>query len=295
MLSQEYHPGGRLFVPLKFPIVRQAPRLRNSNAESERRIAMEHVSLHRRHPYLFVGILEATVVGAFVVAGVVTRRLGMSHQALYGIGFAILTVITVILLTRMRWWKEVGFRPLGKYHLLWLPALPVLVAMFEALFGDGELLPGTALLFMLGLTAVNGFVEEVIYRGLMLRVLAARGIWRAVIITSLVFAITHSMNVLAGWNPEKVLWQLCYSFAFGFGWAAFALRTGTIWPLILIHFLNNFFSLCRPGSIVQTGSFSPVGRGIIAFYIVAFVAYGVIVTRSHVKAQGAHPEPDQAG
>ena len=251
---------------------------------------MDHRGFHQRHPYLFVLILEATVVGAFVIAGALVKRLEMSHQALYGIGFVILTAISLMLLTRMRCWKEVGFRPLGKYHLLWLPALPMIVNVFEGLSGEGTVLPGAMLLGLLGLTALNGFVEEVFYRGLMLRALVAKGIWRAVIITSLVFAITHSLNVLAGWSLEKVLWQLSYSFAFGFGWAAFALRTGTIWPLILIHFLNNFFALYRPGSIVQTGSVSALGRGIIAFYTVAFIAYGVIVTRSHIKAQGAHSE-----
>jgi len=248
---------------------------------------MDSMRFHQRHPYLFVGVLEATIVGAFIVAGVLTRRLGLPQDALYWIGFVILTVISVVLLTRLRWWKEVGFRPLGEYRLLWLPALPLIVTLIEFSFGGGRLVRGTVVLFMLGLTVLNGFAEEVFYRGLMLRALVPKGIWRALVVTSLIFAFTHSMNVLTGWSPERVLWQLCYSFAFGFGWAAFALRTGTIWPLILIHFLNNFFSLSRSGSVIQSGDVSTVSRCIMLFYTVAFIVYGVLVTRSHVKAQGA--------
>ena len=251
---------------------------------------MQHIGFNQRHPYLFVGILEATVVGAFIIAGALTKWLRMPQQMLYGIGFIILTVISLILLTRMRCWKEVGFRPLGMYHLLWLPALPMIVTVYEALSGEGGLVGGNIMWRIMGMTALNGFAEEVLYRGLMLRALAWKGIWRAVIITSLIFAITHSLNTLTGWSSERVLWQLCYSFAFGFGWAAFALRTGTIWPLILIHFLNNFFSLCRAGSIVQTGEVSTVSQVVMALYTVAFIAYGVIVTRSYIKTQGGHAE-----
>jgi membrane protease YdiL (CAAX protease family) len=251
---------------------------------------MDSMRFHQRHPYLFVGVLEATVVGAFIVAGALTRRLGLPLDALYWIGFVILTVISLILLTRMRWWKEVGFRPLREYRLLWLPALPLIGTVFQFCLGGGELARGAVVLFMLILTALNGFAEEVLYRGLMLRAIVPKGIWRALLVTSVIFAFTHSMNALTGWSPERVLWQLCYSFAIGFGWAAFALRTGTIWPLILIHFLNNFFSLAGSDSVIQTGDVSTVSRCIMSFYTVAFVVYGVLVTRSYVNAQRAHAD-----
>jgi membrane protease YdiL (CAAX protease family) len=249
---------------------------------------MDSMRFHRRHPYLFVGVLEATIVGAFVVAGALTRRLGLSAEALYGIGFVILTVTSLVLLARMRWWKEVGFRPLREYGLLWLPALPLIGTLFQFFSGGAQVVGGTLLLSMLVLTALNGFAEEVFYRGLMLRALVPKGTWQALVVTSLIFAFTHSMNILTGWSTERVLWQLSYSFAFGFGWAAFALGTRTIWPLILIHFLNNFFSLAGAGSLVQTGEVSTISRAIMVFYTAAFIVYGVVVTRSHGKAQDAH-------
>ena len=252
---------------------------------------MDRMRYYRRHPYLFVAFLEATFVGVFIVAGALTKRLGLPLDALYWIGFVILTVIGLVLLTRMRWWKEVGFRPLRECRLLWLPALPLIGTLFQFCWGGAELARGTVVLFMLVLTALNGFAEEVFYRGVMLRALVPKGAWRALIVTSLIFAVTHSMNVLTGWSTERVLWQLCYGFAIGFGWAAFALRTGTIWPLILIHFLNNFFSLSVSDSVVQTAEVSTVSRCIMLFYTVAFILYGVLVTRSYIRAKGADVEP----
>lgn len=253
---------------------------------------MDSIRFHQRHPYVFVGVLEATIVGAFVVAGALTRRLGLRPEALYGIGFVILTVVSLVLLTQMRWWKEVGFRPLREYRLLWLPALPLIGTLYQFFSGGGELVRGSVLSFMLVLTALNGFAEEVFYRGLMLRALVPKGRWRALVVTSLIFSFTHSLNVLTGWSTERVLWQLSYSFAFGFGWAAFALHTRTIWPLILIHFLNNFFSLSGSGSVIQTGQVSTISRGIMVIYTVAFIVYGVLVTRSDGKARGAREARD---
>ncbi len=247
---------------------------------------MDNMSFHQRHPYLFTGILALTVVGAFIISGALTRRLGLPKQSLYLIGFVILTVISLALLARMRWWKEIGFRPLREYHLLWLPALPLIVTLFEFFWGGSKSVPAATMVFLLVLTALNGFVEEVFYRGLMLRALVAKGIWRALAVPSLLFALTHLMNFLAGWNPERIVWQLGYSFALGFGWAAFALRTGTIWPLILIHFLNNFFSLWGADSLIQTADLSLVSRVIMLSYMAAFTVYGIVVTRSYIKAQG---------
>jgi membrane protease YdiL (CAAX protease family) len=231
---------------------------------------MDRMRFHQSHPYLFVGVLEATVVGAFIAAGALTRRLGLPQDAVYWIGFVFLTMICFVLLTRMRWWKEVGFRPLGEYCLLWLPALPLIGTLVQFSLGGDELVHGTVVLFMLVLTALNGFVEEVFYRGLMLRALVRKGMWRALVVTSLIFAFTHSMNVLTGWSPERVVWQLCYSFALGFGWAAFALHLSLKPHRLLLKFGKSPVPACAAvegHSIANQGSSSLLGGNLQALVV----------------------------
>ncbi len=92
------------------------------------------------------------------------------------------------------------------------------------------------------LAGLIGFVEEVFFRGLILRAIAPRGLWKAAIISSIVFGLLHSLNPLAGANPLDTLLQLGYTLAIGFGFAAVALRTRVIWPLVLIHGLIDFAS-----------------------------------------------------
>jgi membrane protease YdiL (CAAX protease family) len=131
---------------------------------------------------------------------------------------------------------------------------------------------GQAALYLL-LALLVGFNEEVFFRGLMLKPLAQRGPWRAAIITAILFGITHSLNVLAGSNPGYVALQIGYALAIGFGYAAMALTAGTIWPLILAHFLTNLFGFLAGGPGGST--VTTVEYVIAAVYIVAFIAWGV--------------------
>ena len=129
--------------------------------------------------------------------------------------------------------------------LLWfftVPCLPIILNI--AFAGIGYPGIGTLLLF-LALALFVGFVEETYFRGMMLRALLKRGPWQAVIISSLFFGILHLLNVAAGANLAATLLQVVYAVAFGLMYAALALRTQTILPLIVIHGLTDFFGLPR--------------------------------------------------
>lgn len=134
--------------------------------------------------------------------------------------------------------------------------------------------------------AMVGFVEESMYRGLMLQALLKKGVWKAVIISSLLFSLSHFMNALTGWNLYHVLLQLTYSFALGFGWSAFALRTRTIWPLMLIHFLIDFISFIKSENIIKYLQSSQPDMNDIIYSIIlstVFIIYGIVVTKSYIK------------
>ena len=241
---------------------------------------------HIKHPYLFVGILELVVIAVAISVGTVVKKLGFPIYTLYGGMLLILTTITALILKKMSWWKTIGFRELHKkdLYLLIIPAVP----MVGNLFGSYRLLELGFYIYYLLLTIMSGFLEEGLYRGVMLRVLLQKGTWRAVIITSLIFSLSHIMNAFAGWVWQHVILQLIYSFAIGFGWAAFALRTGTIWPLMTIHFLNNFFSFIKTENLIKTLQTSkPTIEGTVYSVVlsIVFIIYGIIVTRSYMRIE----------
>lgn len=247
---------------------------------------MHAQKFNERHPYLFVIILEIIILAVAAIVGTITKKMGLPDYMLYGGTMLVLAAITALILWKMKWWETIGFRRLNKKHiyLLVIPALP----MIGNMLGSYKQIEIGFYIYYLLLNLLVGFVEEGIYRGLMLRVLLKKGVWKAVIITSMLFSLSHIMNALAGWNWLHVLLQLGYAFAFGFGWAAFALRTGAIWPLMLVHFLGNFFSFIKAEDLIKSLQSSEPGlSGIIygIILIVVFIIYGVVVIRGYIKEE----------
>ena len=237
-----------------------------------------------KHPYLFVIILEIVFIIVSIIVGTITTRLKLPEYLMYGGILVILSIITALILWKLNWWKKIGFRGLKKKYipLIIIPIIP----MIGNLFGSYNSLQIGFYVYYFFLNVLVGFSEEGIYRGLMLQTLLKKGVWKAVIISSLLFSLTHLMNALVGWNWGYVSLQLCYSFAFGFGWSAFALSTGTIWPLMLIHFLNNFFSFIKAENIIKSlQSSQPDLTGIVYSIIISiiFMIYGIVVIKSYIK------------
>jgi uncharacterized protein len=233
-----------------------------------------------RHPYWFVVILEVVVIFVYLLAGTVAHFMNLSNLGLYGIANLGLTLISALLLTVMGWWKVVGFRSSEKPgDLLYfiVPFVPIVI----------NLIPGvevTSLGFLveiLAITLMVGFVEEAIFRGLMLNALRAHGLWKAAIVTSLLFGLTHAMNVLAGKSVAEDAAQIFYAVAIGFAFAALVLKKGILWPLVLAHFLIDFANFIqRPGF-----SYPPFWEMLIVLSIsVLFTAYGIFVMLQKSKA-----------
>jgi uncharacterized protein len=226
-----------------------------------------------RHPYWFVAILEVVVIFVYLLAGTFAHFMHLSNLGLYGIANLSLTIIAALLLTVMGWWKVVGFRSPNKpgdllYYIV--PFLPLFI----------NLIPGvevTSLLYLMEIIAITlmvGFVEEVFFRGLMLNPLKSHGLWKAAIITSLLFGLTHAMNVLAGKSVAEDAAQIFYAVAIGFAYAALVLKKGILWPLVLAHFLIDFTNFVqKPGF-----TFPPLWSLLIVVSIaVVFTAYGIFI------------------
>ncbi len=152
---------------------------------------MSVTTFARRHPLRLVVLLEAGVVAVFLGAMLGVRgvfsTLGPSDLdlAAIGAGYAVLAVGTVILLTRLGWWSVAGFRrPRHWYYvfLFWLPILPVALNLAGGM--DVAAVAPWRIATFLAVSLLVGFVEEGIFRGVMLRALSARGPWIAAMVSS---------------------------------------------------------------------------------------------------------------
>lgn len=75
-------------------------------------------------------------------------------------------------------------------------------------------------------------LEEMLYRGYILRTLLPHGKLFAIIASSLLFALMHG-NIL----------QIPFAFIVGLACGYLAVKTGSVWVAVMLHFLNNFMSV----------------------------------------------------
>ena len=128
----------------------------------------------------------------------------------------------------------------------WAPVTnPAMQWMSEQIRILGEK-PATAILLFAGLAAAPAICEELLFRGVVLTALRDRFRPKTgVIISSLLFSVYHL-------NPA----QMPTAFVLGLilGWLT--LRSGSIWPAILVHALHNGCLLAFHLWAPQTGDIS---------------------------------------
>jgi uncharacterized protein len=179
--------------------------------------------------------IAATVAGALGVAALLPHASEWTARLVVLLGLA--AAVTAVL-AATGGWRAAGFS--GRVAQPRLLVVPAAVALAPLV--GGVQLPGAGMLtvFVLGY-AVTGFFEEALFRGLILGVLRPAGVWPAVWISSALFAAAHLPNMLFGQAPAITVAQAVGTFCFGVGYAAVRLRTATVLPLMVLHFLTDFF------------------------------------------------------
>ena len=127
---------------------------------------------------------------------------------------------------------------------------------------------GEFLLMTLFVAVIPAILEEVAIRGILLQPLRRYGDWFAIIVSSIIFSLLHGNMV-----------QIPYTVLAGVYFGYVAVATGSIWPSIVLHFFNNFYSVIVTtfDSNLSVGlanvlTFSTLGI-MVAAGIVAFIKY----------------------
>jgi membrane protease YdiL (CAAX protease family) len=104
---------------------------------------------------------------------------------------------------------------------------------FAAVVG---LSPSTVLVFVAINCLFVGFSEELMPRGAVLQGFRhAATIWPAVLLTSILFGAMHSSKVFVTGELKPALIQSAAAFLSGLLFIALRLRTGSLWPPIILH------------------------------------------------------------
>lgn len=236
-----------------------------------------------RRPYLFALLLLAviTAINLGFLAGATERGGTQPAQVeLFAEVTVALLLVAVIVFLRARDWVGLrALRSVKELRLYWIPVVPLFPILGAVAVGLSSMsLADIAVLLLLA--CLIGFVEEVAFRGLILRALAARGAWRAAVVSAVLFGLMHLQNLAFGADLVATLLQVLYASAMGFGFAAVTLRTGSLWPLIVVHALIDFAAFVTSGGPAQV-DLTAADVGVYLLYIATFTGYGIYLMRTH--------------
>jgi uncharacterized protein len=200
-------------------------------------IQASRISVFARHPV-------RTAVLIFVMDLLVASLIGLAAKALFPqfqpefIALVALSILVAITLSVLGWWKKAGFNAPSEWRAVGLVIVPfVIVLGLPFLKGIKTSDWGTFAYLVIGY-ALTGFMEEGMYRGIVLRVLKPTGMVRSILISSLLFGLLHIGNLLYR-NPAIVFAQMLGAFVDGIGLGAIRLRTNTIWFPVILHGLHD--------------------------------------------------------
>jgi len=133
------------------------------------------------------------------------------------------------------------FRGNWKTYLYFIP----LLLLMTANLWNGAAMNASAVVIALHVLSMLcvGFIEELIFRGLLFKALCKSNVKQAVIISSLTFGLGHIVNLLNGADVLPTLLQICYAVALGFLFVIIFCKGKSLLPCIITHGIINSLSI----------------------------------------------------
>ena len=221
-----------------------------------------YASYADRRPFLFaLAVLLAWVFLTGLSGASAALLLGRpaTDPLIQSIGTLTATAVLLWESYRVGWLRAMGITRFGTWQA-WV--LTLLLGVYVALTGiyayfgeisfDLSTLAATPAAQAILLRQLEvGFVEETMFRGFILFVLARawgrtrRGLIAALLVQAALFGLLHSLQILAGSANSAALANVLATFVFGLWAGALVLLTGSLWPAVLMHFTANAFPMIK--------------------------------------------------
>lgn len=221
------------------------------------------------------------------VANPLNKVIGIEYAA--SAVFCVLqTIVLLVFILKNKLQKRYGLckSPVPAWRFLFY--LPLLI------LASGNLWNGVALNYSPASTVCRivcmlcvGFLEEVIFRGLLFMAIAKDNINSAVIISSITFGIGHIINLFngSGMNLVNNICQIVFAIAVGFLLVTLFYRGGSLLPCIIVHSAINTLGTFANDTNLTT----EMQLLHLAVLIVITVTYTLILTRMlPKKTAGTH-------
>lgn len=156
------------------------------------------------------------------------------------------TIFSVVLLVLIISLERVSYYGLTKVTNLknYLYFIPLLLIVSVNLWNGFNINNTTSEIVFHILTMINiGFIEEIIFRGFLFKMMEKDNLKSAIMVSSITFGIGHIVNLLNGADFFPTLMQICYAIAIGYLFVIIFYKSKSLVPCIVAHSLTNSFSI----------------------------------------------------
>jgi len=245
--------------------------------------AAAKVRFAERHPIAYFVILFIAMMFVYVLAGAITAIGKLEATAQILIGNSALIVLALGIVARLGWWEDTGLTPgqgARPWLLAWLPFAGALSYLVDGI----DVTAAGQIATLLVCSILVGFTEEIYFRGIFMRLLKPFGETAVILWSTLLFGVTHALNLLAGQGDLMTVFQIVYAAAIGFLLAVLRVKGKSIWPLVTVHALVDFLAWTCEGGIYSSPEVTVSMLIRPAILAVAFIANGIWLLRSPKNA-----------
>ena len=203
--------------------------------------------LFEKHESLFCILLIVIYV---LVNSYCIQNFGITdyRSAIINTVFSIALLIIMIILKRISYYGLTKVKNLKEY-LYFIPLL--LIASVNLWNGFNINNSASEIIFHI-LTMINvGFIEEVIFRGFLFKMMEKENVKRAIIVSAITFGIGHIVNLLNGADLIPILMQIGYAISIGYLFVIIFYKSKSLIPCIITHSLVNSLSIFNVENVIS--------------------------------------------
>ena len=182
--------------------------------------------------------------------------------------FSIALIILMIILKRTSYYGLTKVTNLKGY----LYFIPLIFIVSVNLWNGININNSTEEIIFHILTMINvGFIEEIIFRGFLFKMMAKDNVKNAIMVSAITFGVGHIVNLLNGADLIPTLMQICYAISIGYLFVIIFYKSKSLVPCIITHCLVNslsIFNIENAISLYIASAFLVIVPLVYAIYIV---------------------------
>ena len=164
------------------------------------------------------------------------------------------TVFSIGLIILMMIFKRISYYGLIKVIApkKYLYFIPLILIISVNLWNGINVNNSTTEIIFYILNMINiGFIEEIIFRGFLFKMMAKDNVKSAIIVSSVTFGIGHIINLFNDAALVPTLLQVCYAISIGYLFVTIFHKSKSLIPCIITHSLVNSLSIFNVDNFIS--------------------------------------------